>query len=188
MNKIYGFFIVTLLFLAGCGGGGGGGGETTSTQPTIAKVVLATQGNLTTGDMSGIGVTLQLPVGVTPALAANGAVDSSAVKASGVLSTDSTMPVQTYYTPASGSSPGTLDFVLAKKPPNGFGIGEFATVTLNIAAGSVNFANVNLNSSAGITSLLSTGVKVISYSPIDLAFFAPVDKNNVTVTFTAGVI
>lgn len=185
MYKIYGCFVITLLFLAGCGGSGGGA---SGAQPTVVRVTLATQGVLPTGDLSGIGVTLQLPAGVTPTLTASGAVDSSVVEANGVLSKDSSLSA-TVYTPATSTTPGTLVLVLASKPPNGFGLGEFATVTLNIAAGSVNFATVNLDSSAGTTSSVFTGLKVTSYSPVDLAFSdTEVVKNYITVLLTAVTI
>ncbi|MGB9081239.1 MAG: hypothetical protein WCD00_08060 [Desulfuromonadaceae bacterium] len=186
MDKIYGFIIITVLLLSGCGGGGGGGG-TPSVQPTIARVTLATQGTLPTGELSGIGVTLQLPAGVTPALAANGSVDSSVVKASGVLANNADLVIPTYYTPATGTTPGTLVFVLASQPPNGFGIGEFATITLNIAPGATNFSTLNLNSAAGSASPV-TDFKVISSSPVDLASSSIVDKASISVTLTVEAI
>lgn len=179
MYKVYGFIIITLLFLSGCGGGGGG---TPTVQPTIARVTLSTQGTLTTGELSGIGVTLQLPAGVTPALAANGSVDSGVVKASGVLANSADPVIPTYYSPANGTTPGTLVFVLASQPPNGFGIGEFATVTLNIAPGTTNFSTLNLDSAAGSASPVATDFKVISSSPFDLATIAPVPSVSVTLT------
>lgn len=181
MHKIYGFFIITLLFLSGCGGSGGG---TPTVQPTIARVTLATQGTLPTGELSGIGVTLQLPPGVTPALAANGSVDSGVVRPSGVLANNASPAIPTDYIPANGATMGTLTFVLACNPPDGFGIGEFATVTLNIAPGTTNFANLNLNSAAGSPSSV-TDLKVISSSPFDLATSAPVPSISVAFTLEA---
>lgn len=167
MQKIYGFYISTLLLLAGCGGGGGG---TPGVQPAIAMVTLSTQGTLPTGKaLSGIGITLQLPTGVTPAMAANGTIDNGVVKGSGVSANDSILGIPTSYTPGSGTTPGTLSFVLASSAADGFGIGEFATVTLNIAPGTVNFSNVNLDSAADPTSSVATDFKVTSFSPRDLS-------------------
>lgn len=182
MHKLYGCITITLLFLSGCGGSGGGG--TPTVQPTIARVTLATQGTLPTGELSGIVVTLQLPPGVTPALAANGSVDSGVVKASGVLASSADPVIPTHYIPANGTTHGTLTFGLACQPPDGFGIGEFAAVTLNIAPGTTNFANLDLNSAAGSPSSVSD-FKVISSSPIDLATSAEVSGISVTLTVEA---
>jgi hypothetical protein len=182
MLKIYGLFIITFLSLAGCGDSGGGAGI----QPTIATVTFATQGALQTGKtLSGIGITLQLPSGVTPTLAPNGAVESGVVKASGVSANDVSQGIPTDYTPSSAINPGTLSFVLASSAADGFGIGEFATVTLNIAPGTINFSTVDLNSAAGPTSSVATGFKVTSFSPRDLA---GVPVNNISVTLAVETI
>lgn len=181
MLKIYGLFIITLL-LTGCGGSGGGAGI----QPTVATVTLATQGTLPAGKaLSGIGITLQLPSGVTPAVAADGTVGSGVVKASGVSANDGSQSIPTYYTPGSATTPGTLSFVLASSVADGFGIGEFATVTLNIAPGTINFATVNLNSTAGSASSVATDLKLTSFSPRDLS---GTEVDNISVILTAEAI
>lgn len=147
MRNIYIILIAPLIFLAGCGGGGDG---TPAAQPTIVRVTLSTQGSLPAGkSLSGITVTLQLPAGVTPTLT-NGEVDASVVKPSGVLADKAIPNIFTKYTPAVAPALGTINFLMASNPD--FTTGEFATVTLNIAPGAVNFATLNLNSSSPVAS------------------------------------
>lgn len=180
MLKIYVVFMLSVLFLSGCGDNGNQTAGTT-------KVTLATQGTLQTGKaLSGIEVTLQLPVGVTPKLAADGTVDSSVVKASGVLADSAGLFAPTY-TPAAGASPGTLSFVLYSNStsPAGFGTGEFATITLNRSDRVVDFATVSQNIAAGTTLAFTTDYKVTSFSLRDLVGAI---VNNISVTFTTETI
>lgn len=172
--------MITLLFMAGCGGNSDNGSGASTT-----RVTLATQGTLPAGKaLSGIDVTLQLPTGVTPAVTANGAVDINVVKTSGVLVNNASLFTITYY-PASDTEPGTLNFVIYSTDADGFGIGEFAVVTLNKAARAVDFATVSQNISAGTTPLVTTDYRVTSSSPRDLAGD---EVNSVNVTLTVEPI
>ena len=158
---MYCFFILSVLFLTGCGDNG--------SVANTSRVILSTQGSLPVGAaLSGVDVTLQLPTGITPRLAADGTVDISVVKGSGVITGKAGIFTVTY-TPASGTLPGTLNFVIYSTAVDGFGIGEFATVTMNKAAHEVDFAAVGQNMAAGTTLLVSTDYKVKSFSPRDLA-------------------
>ncbi len=132
MRKLFTLLIIPILLLAGCGGGGGASVNNSATE---AKVTLSTQGTIPTGRaLAGIGVTLQLPAGVTPKLDASGGVDSSVVTPSGVLANGATV-LTPVYIPASGTTPGSLSFAMASSAATGFGSGEFATVKLKVAAG-----------------------------------------------------
>ncbi len=185
MQKIYVLFIATFLFLAGCGGDGGGT-NSGSSGATTYKVRLATQGTLTAGPLTGIDVTLQLPTGVTPKLAVDGVVGSSVVKASGVLVDNASQNIQTYYTPASGTKAGTLNILLTSTAANGFGIGEFATVTLNKAARDVNFATVNQNVADGTTLAVVKEYIVKSSTAVFMNYSTAV--NSVSIKITAEAI
>ncbi len=126
----YIFVSLLLLVLAACGGGGD------SVQQPTAKVIIATTGTPPVGKvLVGAGVTIELPAGCTPKLDANGAVDSSVITPSGVMANAATVLTPVVYTPATGTTLGTLSFGLASTAPNGFGGGEFVTVTLQLANG-----------------------------------------------------
>lgn len=122
-------FVAMFLFLTACGGG------SDSAPSTTAKVAIATTGTPPAGKvLVGAGVTIELPAGVTPKLDANGAVDSSVITPSGVMTNAATV-LSPVYTPANGATPGSLSFALASTAVNGFGSGEIATVTLQLANG-----------------------------------------------------
>jgi len=139
--KKYILLLCSVILIHGCGGGGGGGGNPASNnpvqkQPTKAVVKLYTQGSLPQGTaMSGIGITINLPAGVTVTTAANGGVGSEVIIGSGETAPE-TVVIISDFTPATGTSPGTLSMVLASKEAAGFGIGEFATVNCGISGGS----------------------------------------------------
>jgi hypothetical protein len=119
------FTLAAFIILGGCGGG------SSTSEPTKASVKLSTQGPLPQGTLlSGIGVTIQLPAGVTVDTS-GGAVATGVVTVSGVAQGGTTTPP--IYTPASGTAHGTLEFTLAA---SNFGTGEFATVNFNLGSGS----------------------------------------------------
>jgi hypothetical protein len=128
---------LSIGLVSACGGGGGGGtttsGSSASTQQTKAVLQLSSVGSAGV-KLSGVGITIHLPVGVTPKTDSNGVVLSSVVTPSGVAVGSSMTPPQ--YTPAQSGTPGTLSFVLASNSTGGFGPGEFVTVNLDIAPGS----------------------------------------------------
>jgi hypothetical protein len=73
------------------------------------------------------------------------------------------------YTPATASTKATLHFVIASSATGGFGVGEFATVTCDIASG--NFP-------------VSSDFSLTTFTPADL-FLQPV--TGLTATFTADI-
>ena len=88
-------------------------------------------------NLAGIGITVTLPDGVTPALNNDGSVAATVATVSGVAAPGTMLaPV---YTPANGAAKATLRIVLAAAASAGFAAGEFATVTL-VAAGGSNLA------------------------------------------------
>ena len=131
-GMLYFFCLSALVILGGCGGGGGDGG-TPATPATTAAVKLSTQGTLPTGSqLAGIAVTIQLPAGVTVATDTSGAVASGVVTVTGVAASGISALGPVIYTPATASTPGTLEFTLAA---SNFGTGEFATVNFKLASG-----------------------------------------------------
>ena len=161
MSKLLALILTLIgISLAGCGGGGTssssstgsstatdsstnrgtGTGTNTGTntgtvQPSGAVLRLSTSGALAAGEaLAGIGVTVELPVGTSIATDSTGQVQASAVTVSGSAVPGSVLtPV---YTPATPTARGSLKFTIVSTAPGGFGVGEFATVTCNIASGS----------------------------------------------------
>lgn len=124
-------FILVVIFsaiLPACGGGGGSG---TVAVPMTATLKLATVGTAP-DNLSGIDITLALPTGVTPALNMDGTVAATAVSPGGV--TPAGAVVVANHTPATATTKGSLRISLISV--TGFGVGEFTTVTLNVAPGS----------------------------------------------------
>jgi hypothetical protein len=120
-----------ILFLAACGGGGGG--NAAAPQPTTATLKLSTSGTLPPGtSLAGIGITVTLPAGVTVRTDAGGAVASGVVTVTGVAAPGTAISV---YTPASGTNPATLVLAMVSTATTGYGTGEFATVTCDLASG-----------------------------------------------------
>jgi hypothetical protein len=130
MNIIrYALLVLTLYSIAACGGGDGAATTTSHT----ATLKLSTSGT-PSANLAGIGITVTLPDGLTPALNSDGSVAATVVTVSGVAAPGTVLaPV---YTPASGATKGTLRLVMASSITAGFGAGEFATLTLTAAAGS----------------------------------------------------
>ena len=123
-----------MTVLTACGGGGGGGGTPPAppptTTPTKAVLKLSTTGPAGS-QIAGVDVTVNLPSGVTvKAATAPPETDAGVVVPSGQAAANSLVIA----TAASGP-PASVRIVLANSNTNGFGIGEFATVTCDLAAG-----------------------------------------------------
>lgn len=170
--------LVIITLLAACGVGGGGGGTTTppatTPQPTVsytsAILKLSIQGTLPAGTaLSGLGLTVTLPDGVIVETNADGTVKSGMLAPSGVLSPSTASCIQTYM-PASGATPGKLDIIVISTQQNGFGTGEFATVTckltkqVDVTAASIVLsdfkpADLNLTPISGLTPVVSVALQ-----------------------------
>jgi hypothetical protein len=100
-------------------------------QLTAAVLKISTAGTDTS--LSGVGITVSLPAGVTVKTDAGGAVDPSVVTVSGVA-VPSTL-IAPLYTPATATTNATLTFAVASNVAGGFNVGEFATVTCDITPG-----------------------------------------------------
>lgn len=126
--------LIAILPLAACGGGGDGDESQTTPTPTAKTVTLklATSGTPST-NLAGITITVILPDGVTPPPTGDDGVIKPAAVVSGVAAPGSVLtPI---YTPANGTAKGTLKFALASSIVDGFGAGEYATVTLSAEVG-----------------------------------------------------
>ncbi|MCK9420318.1 MAG: hypothetical protein M0R70_13150 [Nitrospirae bacterium] len=124
--------LISLLLVTACGGGGStvaGGG----TQPTKSAVKISTTGALPSGTLiGGIDITVSLAPGVSARSTTNPPeTDAGVVVASGVASSNST--ILATYTSASGATPAKARLLVVNT--SGFGIGEFAIVNGDIAAG-----------------------------------------------------
>lgn len=149
---------IALPLLFACGGGGGAG---VAPQPTTAVITLSTSviGTIPpTTSINSYDVTVTLPQGVTVKAspdAVNTAVlvtDPGVVAAVGSASGSSILAV---YTAASGTAPAVVKVHLASV--NGFGAGEFSTITCDIASGgSLNFGQPTLDDATGLDASAST--------------------------------
>ncbi|GFE60789.1 hypothetical protein [Geobacter sp. AOG2] len=172
MNKLivckFFYYSLAVFSLAGCGGGGGSGGGSAVQQPTTAVLRLSTQGTLSSNtSIAGIGITVNLPQGVTVETDAGGVVSNTVAIPSGVAAQSIITPP--IYTPATSEAPGKLNFVLASKLSSGFGTGEFITVNCDISTGAIPKA-----------------------ADFGLTYFKPVDLygaaiSGVSVTFVADI-
>jgi hypothetical protein len=116
------FMLAALIF--GC--------SSDSPQPGTAKLTLATSGNLPAGtSLAGIGMTLTLPAGVTPALDNAGQVDASRLATASGVTAAGGLAVTAVYVEATAGTPARLSLAAASKAAAGFGVGETMIVTLN---------------------------------------------------------
>lgn len=98
---------------------------------TSAILKLSTQGTLTGGiSIGGIEVTMNLPTGVTVKTDTNG-IFAGIISTSGVVPSGSLM--QSRYIPAPATSQGSIKMAFVNT--TGFGVGEFATIRCDVAAG-----------------------------------------------------
>lgn len=125
--------LASLALLTACGGGGGSGDQSAPApvQQATAVLMLSASGTPSAA-LAGIGVKLELPAGVTPALDVNGDLAASVVTVSGAAVPGTSLA---YFMPATATQKGTLTLAVASSMAAGFGAGEFATVTLQIAKG-----------------------------------------------------
>jgi len=117
--------------LAGCGGGGG---SSAPAPKTTAVLKIGTEGGLPAGvtGLSGVGVTITLPQGVTVATDGSGNPAANVAMVSGVAAGGSiAAPV---YTAPTATTNGMLKVVVAAGSTL-FGTGEFVTVTCLLPAG-----------------------------------------------------
>ena len=149
--------LISLLLITACGGGGGGntsGGG--NPQPTKAIVKIATTGTLPTGTLiGGIDITLSMASGVSAKSASNPPeTDAGVVVTSGVAIANS--QILATYTPPAGTTHAKARLLIVNT--SGFGTGEFATVTGDIASG--------YNPTAAEFSVTSFTVTDLNGSPI----------------------
>lgn len=126
-----------MLCLAGCGGGGGSSsslpaGQLTGQSNTMTVKLSTSAPAGQNVVLSGMGITLTLPAGVTVNTDASGGVASGVIKVAGGAAPGTAIAV---YHAAAGSTPATLELVVASSAAAGFGTGEFATVTFDLASG-----------------------------------------------------
>lgn len=130
---------------SGGNSGGGTGGTVTDpatdpgslqTQPTKATVTLAAQGSLPQGTaIAGIGITVNLPPGVTVATDGSGAAAAGVITGYG-QTTSTTITTVSSVVPATATAAGTLRMILASTDPAGFTVGQFARINCDISVGS----------------------------------------------------
>lgn len=138
-NIVKGFILLwTTMALFGCGGGGGGStvGEGSKppvgTTPTTAVVKLSAETLPAGTSLSGLGLTLNLPAGVTVKTDAAGVVAPGTVAGPGGTASTG---ILAEFTPAAPPAQAKLALALTSAEKQGLGIGEFATVTCDVAPG-----------------------------------------------------
>jgi hypothetical protein len=118
-------------------------GVTGITSFSAVDIRIKSQGTLPAGvKINGIQLTLSMPAGVTVAADQAGGVDvtsaTAPVKVSGVAATANIklLAGAAKFTPATATSPNMLRLVFISDSAASFDLGEFVTITCNIAAGS----------------------------------------------------
>jgi hypothetical protein len=151
MNKTiraFAYSLTLLITLAACGGGGGGGDTTpitpiTPITPTYTKatVKIAIAGTLPPNtNISGLGIAVTLPEGVSLATDNNGDVISGSVTPSGIFTSGIQSPP--IYTQASVGNKATLRLGLASNKDAGENqTGEIVTIIFDLASGTVPIAS-----------------------------------------------
>jgi len=131
----------------------------------VAVLTLSTQGSLPPGSaIGGIEVTVILPPGVAAKADKTGATMDNAVVVSGVAQGALSAAK---FTPAAGTAPARVGLALVKT--TGFGIGEFATLNLDItgalprltdfSTASMSVSDTNGTAITGLTPALSLQLK-----------------------------
>jgi hypothetical protein len=134
MFKIIALIVVmSALLLSGCGGGGGSAGSAGSAGGaggagggSSVVLALSTQ-NTAPVTIGGIQLVVTLPVGVSLKTDTNGVLLSNVVQQSGVLSNAD------FFHPTYDKTTGTISVGITKDA--GFGLGEFLTISCDVAAG-----------------------------------------------------
>ena len=123
------FMIMTMI--TGCGGGGSS--TPSPITPTTAVLKFSSQGTLPDGKaVAGVRATVELPAGVSVKTTGTGDVDTTVVVPSGLFDKqDNLLPVT--YTAATANAKATLSFSIVSLKPAGAGVGEYATLTLNLS-------------------------------------------------------
>ncbi|MFZ4856246.1 MAG: hypothetical protein ACOYL3_07600 [Desulfuromonadaceae bacterium] len=135
MNKmsLAGVFMI-MTMITGCGGGGSSTpSPITPITPTTAVLKFSSQGTLPDGKaVAGVRATVELPAGVSVKTTGTGDVDTTVVVPSGLFDKqDNLLPVT--YTAATANAKATLSFSIVSLKPAGAGVGEYATLTLNLS-------------------------------------------------------
>lgn len=132
------YSLTILISLTACGGGGGSSSPPNNT-PTYTKATakIAISGTLPAGaKISGTGVTVTLPVGVTVPTDSGGTVIAGTVTPSGIFASGTQTPP--LYTAASGGNAATLKLGLASGTPTGENqTGEIVTIVFNLTNGAI---------------------------------------------------
>jgi hypothetical protein len=118
-------------------------GETGITSFTSAVIKVSTEGTLSAGArINGVELTLSLPDGVTIPADVNGIVDTTSatapVQVTGVAKTAGVtfLAGGVKFTPKTATAPNLLRLVLVSASATSFDLGEFVTITANIAPNS----------------------------------------------------
>lgn len=159
--------LILLAALAACGGGGGASPDTPAY--TKATIKISLEGTLPAGtNISGAGVTIVLPAGVTVATDGNGNVTTDTVTPTGLFATGTQVPP--IYTAASGVDAATLKISLASGTVSGEDrTGEIATILVDLENGiEPTVASFGLNSLAVVDAATYNTITGLSGSVISV--------------------
>jgi len=150
------FMLAALTF--GCGSDSG------SSSPTV-KITVATSGTLPPGtSLAGVGLTLSLPAGATPALDATGQINASQLVTPSGVTVEGGLVAAAVHLEATNEQQARLSLVVASKDKAGFGVGESMVLTLNRMAGTAPQASdfsINEVSAADLYGQSVSGLQAI---------------------------
>lgn len=120
----------TILLITACGGSSNDEHSAVSPmKPLTLKLAINGQPD---HNLSGVGVTITLPSGVTPIFGSDGTLSAAALSVSGAAVSGTVLMPS--YTPASISTKATLSLSMASSIAAGFGAGEFITIIVQAPA------------------------------------------------------
>ena len=127
--------LILVALMAGCS-------SSYSPQKPAVRLTVGTTGIIPTGQsLAGIGMTMALPAGVTPALDASGGVDTAMLVTPSGLTSAGGLAATAIYLDVAAGQPARLTLAVSSKTNAGFGTGECMILTLNRTAGATPQAN-----------------------------------------------
>jgi hypothetical protein len=127
--------LILVALVVGCS-------SSSTPQQQVVRLTISTKGIIPAGQsLAGIGMTMTLPAGVTPALDASGQVDTVRLVTPSGVTGDGGLATTAIYLEAAAGQPARLALAVSSMTDSGFGIGECMILTLNRTAGTTYQAN-----------------------------------------------
>lgn len=128
--------LILVALIVGCGS------NSTTPQQPVVRLTVSTTGIIPAGQsLTGIGLTMTLPAGVTPALDASGHPDAARLVTPSGVTVAGGLAATAIHLEAAAGQPARLALAVSSMASSGFGTGECMILTLNRTAGATPQAN-----------------------------------------------